>query len=410
MLPDTRFHRSRCRLAAGWLSLAIALALCAGCQKKQPPLAPAKTPEVFVAAPAREVVTEFEEFTGRTMAVNTVEIRARVSGYLKTVHFKDGAYVRGPVGPNQQPQEPDLLFEIDPRPYEADLARATASVAQNRARLERLKRHQERAEKLLPSRTITQEEYDLAIFDRDEAEATLKAAIASEEIARLNLGYTRITAPLSGRISRRLVDPGNLVRADDTPLTTVVSLDPIHAYFDMDERTVLKLRRMSTSGALDVSQDAGIKVQVALADESNFTLSGTLNFMDNQVDASTGTLRVRVVIDNPKLLLSPGLFVRLRIPVSEPHEALLVQEESLGADQGQRFVYVVNEKNEIVYRRVTVGQLNNGRRAVETGLTAQDRVVVTGLQRVRPGMKVSPKPAQGTLGLASAGADETVGK
>ncbi len=373
-------------------------------------MAPAKTPEVFVAAPAREVVTEFEEFTGRTMAVNTVEIRARVSGYLKTVHFKDGAYVRGPVGPNQQPQEPDLLFEIDPRPYEADLARATASVAQNRARLERLKRHQERAEKLLPSRTITQEEYDLAIFDRDEAEATLKAAIASEEIARLNLGYTRITAPLSGRISRRLVDPGNLVRADDTPLTTVVSLDPIHAYFDMDERTVLKLRRMSTSGALDVSQDAGIKVQVALADESNFTLSGTLNFMDNQVDASTGTLRVRVVIDNPKLLLSPGLFVRLRIPVSEPHEALLVQEESLGADQGQRFVYVVNEKNEIVYRRVTVGQLNNGRRAVETGLTAQDRVVVTGLQRVRPGMKVSPKPAQGTLGLASAGADETVGK
>ena len=365
-----------------WQCLPLALLAVAGCERPAPKLVEAKPPEVLVATPTAQVVTEHEEFTGRLVAVSTIEIRARVSGYLERVLFKDGADVKAG----------DPLVEIDARPFQAQLERDAATVAQMRARLERLQLQEDRARTLFSSKTITKEAFDQAVFDRAEAQASLENAQAAESIARLNLNYTRITAPISGRISRRLVDPGNLVRADETPLVTLGSVDPVYAYFDIDERSVLRLRRLMLAGKMSL-KDSQMVVQVALADEENFGLTGRVDFFDTFVDAATGTLRVRCVIDNPGLLLAPGFFVRVRIPIGLPRTALLVREEALGTDQGQRFVYLVNEKNEIVYRRVRVGFLSAGQRVIDEGLEPGDRVVVTGLQRVRPGVKVVPRPA-----------------
>lgn len=363
----------------------VVLAACAlsGCQDNTAKPAQAKPPEVFIALPTREVVTEFEEFTGRIMAVQTVEIRARVTGYLDKALFKDGTDVK----------EGELLFEVDPRSYKADAAKAAAAVVQSKAHLDRLNLQETRAKQLLKSKAMSQEEFELISFDRAEAEASLGAATATKELADLNLSFTKITAPLSGRISRRLVDPGNLVKADETPMATIVSLDPIYAYFDVDERTVLRLRRLIQEGKIPSARQSMVMVKLALADEEDFTIDGVINFVDNQVESSTGTLRVRAVIDNPKLLLSPGMFARLRFPVGVPHEALLVREEALGADQGQRFLYVVNAQDEIEYRRVKVGLLHKGQRVIETGINPTDRIVVTGLQRVRPKSKVTTKLA-----------------
>lgn len=354
----------------------------AGCQKAAPPPAQVKPAEVFVAYPTEEVVTESEDFTGRTMAVNTVEIRARVTGYLEKVHFQDGADVKAG----------DLLAEVDPRSYKAEADRARATRAQSQARLDRVSRQLIRARQLIEKKTISLEEFELAESDHSEALATLDAAVASQEAADLNLSFTKITSPIDGQISRRLVDPGNLVKADDTPLATVVSLSPIHAYFDVDERTVLRIRRLIQQGKIKSARDSQTIVNIGLADQEEFPLEGTVNFIDNQVDAATGTLRLRAAVNNEERFLAPGMFVRVRVPIGAPHPAVLVREEALGADQGQRFVYVVNDKDEIVYQRVTVGMTRGKRRVIETGLTLSDRVVVSGLQRVRPGVKVTARP------------------
>ncbi len=377
----------------GLIGLAIGLGYLSGCGRSQPKIAPAKLPEVVVDYPVEEVVTDFQEFTGRTVAVYTVEIRARVSGYLDRVSFKDGTDVKAG----------DLLFEIDPRSYRAEVERADANIAQFRSRLERLVRVEERGKKLIAGHNISDEQFDQMVFDREETDASLKAAIAAKDLADLNLSFTRITSPITGQISRRMVDPGNLVKADETALTTVVSVDPIYAYFDMDERTLLQLRRLIQQGRIKSAHDSEVIADVALADEDNFTLRGTINFMDNQVEATTGTLRVRAVIANADELLSPGLFVRIRIPVGAPHRAVLVREEALGTDQGQRYVYVVDSANEVSYRRVKIGMLNGSRRVIEEGLKPGERVIVTGLQRVRPGIKVAPRAATASVAMVPTG-------
>lgn len=373
--------RPRRHSIVGWLVMASPIVF-AGCQKAAPPPAQVKPAEVFVAYPTEEVVTESEDFTGRTMAVNTVEIRARVTGYLEKVHFQDGADVKAG----------DLLAEVDPRSYKAEADRARATRAQSQARLDRVSRQLIRARQLIEKKTISLEEFELAESDHSEALATLDAAVASQEAADLNLSFTKITSPIDGQISRRLVDPGNLVKADDTPLATVVSLSPIHAYFDVDERTVLRIRRLIQQGKIKSARDSQTIVNIGLADQEEFPLEGTVNFIDNQVDAATGTLRLRAAVNNEERFLAPGMFVRVRVPIGAPHPAVLVREEALGADQGQRFVYVVNDKDEIVYQRVTVGMTRGKRRVIETGLTLSDRVVVSGLQRVRPGVKVTARP------------------
>lgn len=388
----TGFVPIKFRVARGFATVlvAAALTLVAGCQKDAPKPAAAALPEVMVANPVEEQVTEYEEVTGRTWATDTVEIRARVTGYLDKVYFQDG----------QEVKAGDVLFEIDPRWFQAELAKATAGVRQAEAHVNRLVNQEARLKKQLPSKVVTVEEYEATTFELAEAKASLASAKASEDLAVLNLGYTRVTSKLKGKIGRRMVDVGNLVKADDTALATVVSLNPIHAYFDLDERTVLRLRRLIQEGKVQNPQEVALPAQIAVADDPDYKLKGTINFIDNQLDGSTGTLRARADIYNQDGLLSPGLFVRLRVPIGEPHPAVLVREEALGSDQGQRYVYVIEPTKDektgttddvVKYRRVKIGMLLGGRRVIEEGLRPNERIIVTGLQRVRPGSKVQAR-------------------
>jgi RND family efflux transporter MFP subunit len=369
----------------------VVCAALAGCQPAAPTaVAPPKPPEVIVSLPVVRPVTDFEDFTGRVEAKASIQVRARVTGYLDRVLFKEGTEVK----------QGDPLFEIDPRSYQAELDRAEANVLQSQARLKRCQRDFKRASELLPQNAISQDDFDRVSGDRDEAEAAVKLAQASRDLAALNLSFTRVTAPLTGRISRQLIDPGNMVKADETVLTTIVSMDPIYAYFDQDERTLLRIRRLVRAGVLKTIQESSVPVLLGLVDEEGFPHEGRIDFADNRVDPMTGTLRLRGVFANPQRLLSPGLFVRIRLPIGQPHPSVLIAEQALGTDQGQSFVYVVNHKNEVVYRRVNVGPLDGGLRVVEDGLAKDEPVIVNGLQRVRTGMKVIPR-AQDAPGQAS---------
>jgi len=375
------------------LSLLCIVAVSSGCRNEKAKTAEAKPPEVFFEQPVEKMVTEYQEFTGQTVAVETIEVRARVSGYLDKNFFKDGDLVR----------EGALLFQIDDRPYRAEFDRAAASLAQAKAHLERLKRQEDRANKLFEKKSTSEEQFEQARFDRAEAEAAVSAAEASRETAELNLGFTKITSKISGRISRRMVDPGNLVQADTTPLTTIVSLDPIYAYFDVDERTLLRLQRVMEEEHTDSAISSQVPVEVTLADEESAPLWGKINFLDNQVDANTGTLRARAVLDNPKGLLSPGLFVRLRIPIGKPRSHLLVHEEALQADQDKRFVWVLDEQDNALYRQVKIGwQTEDRRRVILDGLKLSDRIIVKGVQRVRRNKPVTPEPLRDSENIAAA--------
>jgi membrane fusion protein, multidrug efflux system len=373
--------RRRCTLVP--LALAcLGIALVGGCTAQKAKEAEAKPPEVFFERPREQMVTEYQEFTGQTMAVETIEIRARVSGYLEKSHFKDGDLVTAGMP----------LFEIDERPYRAEFDRASATQAQSQAHLDRMKRQQERANRLFEKKAISQEDFDTAAFDRAEAEATVAAANATKETAELNLGFTKISSKINGRIGRRMVDPGNLVQADTTPLTTIVSLDPIYAYFDVDERTLLRLRRTMEQEHTEAAISSEVPVEVTLADEESAPVWGKINFLDNQVDAGTGTLRARAVIQNAKGMLSPGLFVRLRVPVGSPRKALVVHEEALQTDQGQRFLWVLDDEDKAIYRQIKIGWQTEGKRVIFDGLKTSDRVIVKGVQRVRRNKVVTPQP------------------
>jgi RND family efflux transporter MFP subunit len=371
------------------------LALMPGCQKAPAAVVKPPPPEVVVETPTAEEVLEYEETTGRLVARESVEIRSRVSGYLDKAFFADGANV----------QEGQTLFQIDARPYEVELIRATANVDQSKARLQRLKRDEERKRRLFEKKNTTQEDLDLSAADRAEAEAGLESLVAAKDLAKLNREFTLINSPITGRISRRLVDPGNLIKADDTPLVTVMSLNPIYAYFDIDERTVLKMERLIREGKVQSPRDAVYEVHFSLADEEDYSRTGIIDFLDNHISPTTGTLRLRATVKNDDLLLSPGMFIRLQVPIGKPHPALLVPEEALGSDQGQRFVYVLNEKDEVVYRRVKLGLLKAGRRVIEEGVSPTDRVIVSGLQRVRVGSKVQPKGIEPAASVKTAAAE-----
>jgi len=333
-----------------------------------------------VCLPSSREVTDREDFTGQTEAVKTIDIRARVTGYLKAVLFRHGAEVK----------QGDLLFEIDPPYYAAEFERAAGVAAEAEAKLQRLNLDYDRAKKLRPNGIITKEQYDLVSGDVAQAEATLRAARGSLKIAEVNLGYCEVRAPIAGRMSRPYIDPGNLVKADDTILTRIVSQDPMWVYFDLDERTMLRLRRLVQQGGVGMAASAKVPVLIGLADEQGYSHQGLLDFEDNRLDPSTGTLRVRAVFDNSDRLLSAGLFVRVRLPIGGPYRALLVPEQALGTDQGQKFLYVLTAQNEIAYRPVEVGKVHDRQRVISQGLAPGERVVVTGLQRVRPGIKVKP--------------------
>ena len=352
---------------------------------------------MIVAKPISRTVADFEDFVGQTMAVMTIDVRARVTGYLDKVNFDDGADVNQDV----------VLFQIDPRPYEAEVARTKASLEQAVAHNKRLEADYHRAQTLLAREQLARADYDLTAGDYSESGAMVGIARAQYDLALLNLGFTKVTAPITGRLSRRLVDPGNLVSQDNTILTSIVSLDTIYVYFDLDERTLLKLRRLVNAGKIKSRTEAEIPVFGALADEEGFPHRGTINFSDNRLDTNTGTLRVRAVIPNPKpRAFSPGMYMKVHLPVGTPHMAMLVPEEAVGTDQGERYVYVVDEKDTVAQRRIKAGNLYFQKwRAVDEGIGPDDRVVVSGLQRVRPGLKVDPKLGQPEEPPASSGVD-----
>jgi RND family efflux transporter MFP subunit len=341
-----------------------------------------KTPVVQVSTPVSKSVTEYEEFTGMTQAIHTVEVRARVSGYLAKIYFmeKEGAEVK----------QGEVLFEIDPRPYQAELAQAEANLAVAEAHAERLTQDLRRDEKLSRG-VISQADYDKTVGDQKEAVASVGSAKAARDRAKLNLEYTKIRAPIDGRISRRMIDEWNMVKVEDTPLTTIVSVAPIYAYFDVDEGTSLRLARLVRQGKLASFEKPDYPVELGLADEEGFPHQGKVDFVDNQLDAGTGTLRMRGIFANAKRVLAPGQFVRIRLPIGAPHQALLVAEQALGRDQGQKYLYVVDDYNKVEYRRVKVGRLYDGLREVTEGLSPGERVIVNGLQRVRPTVEVEPE-------------------
>ncbi|HEX2277174.1 MAG TPA: efflux RND transporter periplasmic adaptor subunit, partial [Candidatus Tectomicrobia bacterium] len=317
------------------LSLVGFVILLTACQHQQAAPPPPPPPKVTVNQPVIRDVVESDEYTGRLEAVESVDIRARVSGYLQSVHFTDGAIVKKGA----------LLFVIDPRPYQAELNRAKAQLEQAIARFERTQKDFARAQQLVKSRAMSQEEVDTRAADQREAQEAVQAARAAVEAAQLNVEFTQVKAPISGRISRHLVTEGNLINggtAESTLLTRIVSLDPLYGYFDVDERAFLKYTRLWRNGTRPGSREVKIPVDLGLADETGFPHQGHLDFIDNRLDPNTGTMTGRAVIPNPDLTLTPGLFARIRLPGSSQYQALLLPDEAVGTDQTQRFAFVVN--------------------------------------------------------------------
>jgi multidrug efflux pump subunit AcrA (membrane-fusion protein) len=421
------------------LLLLFLIPVLTGCHRTAAQVAAPPPPEVMVASPITQTVTDYEDFPGQTAAVNSIDIRARVQGFLTKVNFQEGAEVH----------EGDLLFEIDPRPYDAEVSRTEALVVQTQARLKRTEATYQKGLKLRDSAktgvpAVSDEELNIMESDRGEAQGNLDAAKAAREMALLNLSFTKVRAPISGRISRRYIDPGNLVKSDDTVLTSIVSLDPIYVNFDLDEHTTLRLQKMIREGKIhwnpeavapaeaiaglvgnlpglaegrgpgfdlapmlyricrDIRKwreeeywrstaDVGLPVFMGLADEEGYPRDGMVNFADNKVDPDTGTWRLRGRFSNKDRSLTPGLFARVRLPLGQSYEAIMISEKAIGTDQGQKFVYVVDAQNQVSYRKISVGRMQNGLRVIRSGLAKDEKVIVTGLQRVREGVKVSPK-------------------
>lgn len=343
-------------------------------------------PSVTVAKPLAHNIVEWDEYTGRFDAVETVEVRARVSGYLKEVHFKDGQAVK----------EGDLLFVIDPRPFERTLEQAQAELLQATTKVENASLDVERGKPLLERRVMSEKAFDDRANLMREAQAAVKVAEAKVKTAELDLSFTRILSPLTGRISRNQVSVGNWVSAggsaNATLLTTIVSQDPIHIYFDVSENNYIKYKRLAERGNGGGAADLGATVEVALPDERGFPHRGRLDFLDNRLDQGTGTLRARAVLGNQAGLFSPNMFARVRVTGSAPYPAVLVPDEAIGTDQTNKYVYVVGDDGTVARRNVALGPLFEGLRVVREGVSAQEWVITRGLQRARPGSKVTPKP------------------
>jgi multidrug efflux system membrane fusion protein len=381
------------RLAAAPLAL-LAL-LIGGCDTKSAPVTKAAAPQVTVAKVECKPVIESDEFTGRLEAVDHVEIRPRVSGQLDSVHFQEGAIV----------QKGELLFTIDPRPFQAEVDRLKAERGRANAQLARSQSDFARAERLHNNNGMSVEEYDRRNSARAEAEAQVASVEASLRGAELNLEFTHIVSPITGRVSRAEVTRGNLVTSGGggpaTLLTTVVSLDPVYAYFDADEQTYLRYGKLARAGKKGTNGEANGPIYLGLAGEEEFPHKGVVNFIDNQVNPTTGTIRARGVFANKDLSLTPGLFARLKLAGGETIRGCQIDDAAVGTDLNQKFVLVVDANNAVTYRPVTLGPMVNGLRVVRDGLHEGDVVVVNGLQRVRPGMSVTPKQVPMGSGLLS---------
>ncbi|MDV2078037.1 efflux RND transporter periplasmic adaptor subunit [Marinobacter xestospongiae] len=383
----TNDTRRRSPLAGG-LALVLAIFL-SGCEaQSEEAMAMPPPPEVDVAQVLAEPVTLWQSFTGRVAATDAVMLRPRVSGYIQQVAFDEGALV----------EAGDLLFQIDPRPYQARVQAAQAELAQANSQLELARSEAGRARSLLKSRAISQEEYDQRDAALMGAQASVAAARAALTSAELDLEYTRVTAPVSGRAGRALVTRGNLANADQTELTTVVSVDPMYVYFEADEQTAAASQALLAAGGPQT-------VKIQLGNDGDQPLSGELDFIDNQLNASTGTLQYRAVLANPGERLKPGQFARVEMPVAQLDQALMVNRKAVLTDQDRRFVYVINDQNQATPRHVTVGRQVDDLMVIRDGLANGDRVIVNGVQKVfYPGMEVSPQQ----VAMRETGDDTTV--
>jgi RND family efflux transporter MFP subunit len=365
------------------LGTCLALAGCARSPAELPAIAPIP---VTVSYPVERQVADHADFTARTAAVDSVEVRAHVWGYLDKVNFKEGAMVK----------KGDVLFELDPRPYLALLNQAKAKVAQDEAQLKYDEAEYQRNLNLARTKAVSQSDLDKSAAARGVDLANVAADKALVASRQLDLEYTKVLAPISGRVSRYVVTVGNLIQSGNqnggTLLTTIVSVDPMYAYFDVDEHTVLRVRQLIREGKADSPRESdNVPVWLGLANDEGFPHKGTINFVDNQVNPRTGTMRLRGVFPNKEQVLAPGFFGRVRVHIGRPHKALLVSELALDTDQGQKILYVVNGKNEVVSRPVRLGVLQNGLREIVDGLMPGEQVVVEGLQQVRPGLVVEPR-------------------
>ncbi|HEX2082086.1 MAG TPA: efflux RND transporter periplasmic adaptor subunit [Xanthomonadaceae bacterium] len=359
-------------------ALVLAVSLAAGCSSEAAPAAP-PPPEVSVATVAAQPVRQWDAFTGRISAVETVELRPRVSGYVQRVAYEEGQEVR----------KGDLLFVIDPRPYRAALDQAQAQLERARAEARLAQAQDARAESLIEARAISREEFETRRSATAQGQAAVRAAEAAVAAAQLDLQFTQVRSPIDGRAGRAMVTEGNLAQADATLLTTVVSQDPVHVYFETDEQTYLRYQDLARKGERDSERNP---VRVGLANETGYPHTGTVDFIDNQVDPATGTVRARAVLRNPDRYFTPGLFARVQLPGSGEFRALLVDDKAVLTDQDRKYVYVLGAQNKAERRDVVLGPEINGLRVVQSGLKPGDKVIVGGVQKVFfPGMPVSPK-------------------
>ncbi len=378
----------KCSLRPAHIALLLTTSLAlAGCNQSEAD-STSQTPAtvVVVSPPVEESIVPSVDYTGRTDSAETVEIRARVTGFLNAVLFKDGEEVK-----KGQP-----LYEIDDREFQAQLASAKAQLETASAHQEKANLDFQRAEALKAKGAITAAQYDQMLADKKEADAQVDSAKAKVDRAKLDVDFSKIAAPIAGKISRSDLTVGNLVDANKTVLTSIVSVDPIDVYFDVDERTFLALMQQVREGKVEGgTKERPIPVFLGLTTDKGYPHEGTIDFLENRVNPATGTIRTRGTFPNPKpavgrRVLEAGLFARIRVPMGKPKPTLLVADRAIGTDQSRKFVYVVNDKNEVVLRLVQLGAMHDGLRVITEGLTAGERVIIDGLQRVRPGAVVSP--------------------
>jgi len=374
-MPTLNLSRAGTALLA--TALTLALAACARSQAGGPAAAQ-PAPEVTVATVIAKPLRDFEEFTGRLQAVDSVEIRPRVNGFIDSVQFTEGAHVK----------KGQLLFRIDPRPFQAEVNRLNAELRRARSQSTLAESNHKRGERLVSQKLISQHDYDQLATTASTASEDIGAAAAALEAARLNLEFTEVRSPIDGRVSRALITAGNLV-SNTSVLTTVVSDDPVYAYFDADEHTYLKF---SPRGGND-AQAARNSVFMGLIDEDGYPHAGRLDFVDNQVDPQSGTIRGRAVFDNKDGRFTPGLFARIKLISGDVRETILIDERAVGTDLGKKFVLALKSDNTLEYRPVTLGASVEGLRVVSSGLAANDVVVINGLQHVKPGIAVKPTKA-----------------
>ncbi|BAP45361.1 efflux RND transporter periplasmic adaptor subunit [Pseudomonas sp. LJDD11] len=356
---------------------ALAMVVLTACGRAPEATQAPAAPKVSVAKVLEQPINEWDEFTGRLEAPETVEVRPRVSGQIDQVAFTDGALVK----------KGDLLFQIDPRPFQAEVRRLEAQLQQARAVASRSENEAERGDRLRANNAISAELADSRTTSAQEAKAGVAAIQAQLDLARLNLSFTKVTAPISGRVSRAEITSGNIVTADVTALTSVVSTDKVYAYFDADERVFLKYNELARQG----QRGQSTPVYLGLSNEADNPHLGQMNFVDNQVNPRTGTIRGRAVFDNTDGRFTPGLYARLKLVGSGTYSAVLIQDEAVGTDLGKKFVLVMDQNNTPAYRAVELGPKLEGLRIVRSGLAKTDTIVVKGLQRVRPGQPVDPQ-------------------